>query len=891
MRRVNVSFNKMLNHRVQQFFMLTLFSLLLSSSFAQDVHRKINLKADNKTLAEVIQEIGRQGDIHFSYNPKILPGDSDIIIEFRDKSIKEILDALLVDYNLSYKVIENQVVIKKRKKGRGVDGTKRNQTISGFIRDKATGEVLIGANVYVYEIGQGASTNAYGFYSLSLPKKNYRIRYSFVGYNSVEQDVELNVDLEKVVVLELSSLEMETVEIKDEEDESTLRSNQLGEMKLSPQALSKMPGFAGDVDVVKSLNTIPGVNTYGDGSTLFYVRGGHSDQNLLLVDEAPIYNPSHLFGFFTALSPDAIKDVKVYKGDYPASLGGRLSSVIEIRTREGNMKRMGFSGNLGIFASSLTVEGPIIKDKASFLISGRRSNLNWISKLATNSTADFKFNDINLRTNYQINSNNRLFFSFFSGNDDFSLKGLATSSFGISWDNKAGTLRWNHVFNNRLFSNSTMSFSQYNYYLYISKEQNDYWNSGIENFTLKSDFTYYMNPQNTIRTGLALNSFASNPGNIHFSDDEIQRYIPEVARYNSLEYVFYLENNQNISERLSMRYGFRTPVWTNRGATTVYYFDPSYQVIGQDDYAKGESYYTKVLFEPRFSMKYIVSENVSIKMGYNRTSQFNQILSNSTSPFTSLEVWAPSGPNIKPQIADQLAVGYFNEFGKRKWMFSMEGFYKRMKNQIGYKEHPNLLYNPLIEGELRFGEVKSYGMEFLLRKKAGKLSGWIAYTWSRALKEFEQINNGEVYPAFYDRPHDVCVNLHYQSSGRWSFSANWFYLSGSAITTPTGFYQANGYTVPIYSEKNNDRLPDYHRLDFTADFRLNRPGNRYQHNLLFTLYNAYGQNNPFSVNFNKMLDEQGKYVVPADLPNDMLLEPTIVSVAGVIFSMNYSFKF
>jgi len=876
-----------------------LFTCLLltaaSTSFAQKLDTKITIKSNNQPLGEVIEQISEKGNILFSFNPQSIPVDKKITVNARNTSLSKIFEMVFTANGIDYILSEKQVILKPGKQGTPPIASApvkqlRNYTISGYVRDKTNGEAIIGANVYDITTMQGTTSNVYGFYSLTLPMGEYRITNSYVGYTSVSHTVNLNKNISATIELELAAVEMKTVVITSDPDAEVKHLNQTGDIKFSPAVLKQIPGFAGNVDVLKSLQNVPGILTFGDGSSFYYVRGGNSDQNLLLIDEAPIYNPSHLFGFFSALAPNAIKDVTVYKGDFPANYGGRLSSVVDMRAREGNMKRLGFSGNLGPYTTDLTLEGPILKEKSSFLVSGRISNLNWL-KFLDDGQRSYKFNfyDINAKLNVRLNNNNRLFLTAFKGNDEFNrYNNLNTNTFGISWKNIASTLRWNHIFNSRLFSNTTAYISRYNYYLDLSKELNTYWTSSISNATIKTDFSWFLNPENTIKTGFEFNGHKINPGKMYFNDEEIPA---SLAQYQSTEFAVYASNEQQIGQKFFARYGFRISRWNDLGQTSVYFFDANHNVIDTVEVAKNTVYQSFMNFEPRISLKYVLNENSSLHAKYNHNVQHLQVLSNSTSPFTSLDVWAPSGPNIKPQKADQFSLGYFSKIFKQQFDFSVEAYYKRLYNQVEYKDHANMLINQLIEGELRFGDGWSYGIETLLRKNKGKFTGWISYAWSRSMKQIEDVNSGEIFPAAYDRPHNFCLTLSYASSRHWSFSSHWMYLTGAPFSSPTGFYYVNGYSVPVYGEKNNDRYPDYHRLDLSVSYALSKPEKRFQHSLILTIYNAYGRHNPFSVNFNKIVDDNEKIVVPANLEGDVERIITSMSVAGAIPSLNYTFRF
>jgi len=872
-----------------------LFLLAASTSFAQNLNKKITIEAYDQPLGEVIKQIAEKGNILFSYNPESLPTDKKITVVARNTPISKIFEKVFTANGIDFTVSEKQVILKPGKmKTQGASQIQiqsgRKYTISGYIRDKATSEAIIGANVYDQASLQGTTTNAYGYYSLSLPQGQYLITSSIIGYTPFTQPIELNKNIEATIDLDISSVTMSTVEITADPESGIPNFIQTGGTKLSPAVLKQMPGFAGNVDVLKSLQTVPGILTFGDGSSFYYVRGGSSDQNLLLIDEAPIYNPSHLFGFFSALAPDAIKDVVVYKGDFPANYGGRLSSVTDVRAREGNMKQVGLSGNIGIYTSDITLEGPIIKDKSSFIVSGRKSNLNWLqNSINDQRTYKFEFYDFNVKLNVKLNKNNRLYLTTFTGNDIFErYNDLNANTFGISWKNVTSTLRWNHIFSSKLFANTTAYFSRYNYYLDISKELRNYWASSITNATLKTDFSWYLNPWNTIKTGFEFNRHESNPGKMYYSDEEIPA---SLAGYQSNEIAIYAGNEQQIGQNFLARYGLRLTRWNDLGPTSVYFFDANHTVIDTIEVAGNTIYESFLNFEPRIGLKYKIDEYSSIQANYNHNVQHLQLLTNSTSPFTSLEVWVPSGPNIKPQQADQFSLGFFSKVIKRQFDFSIEAYYKRLYNQIDYTDHANLLINKLIEGELRFGDGWAYGIETLLRKNKGKFTGWITYTYSRSLKKIADVNLGESFPTAYDRPHNTGITLSYASGKHWNFSSHWIYLTGSPFSSPTGFYYINGSSVPVYGKKNNDRYPDYHRLDVSVTYALSKPEKRYQHNLMLTVYNLYGRHNPFTQNFNKIMDDNGDFVVPANLEGDVERIPTSISVAGSIPSLNYTFRF
>jgi len=864
---------------------------------AQNLDRKITLRIKSKPLGEVINEIGQKANINFSYSTQNIPVEKPVSIKARNASVRSILDELLKKYSIEFTVVESQVILKAIKNtiepwAEKQINEKQKFTISGYLKDAATGEVLIGAYVYAKGTTLGTATNAYGFYSLTIPQGSYVMVFSFVGYKSFEESLELKENLQVSKELEFDKTEIKAVEIKSGSAEEAILTKKLNAIKLSPKEISHLPSFAGDFDLIKTLQAIPGIKTYGDGSALFYARGGNSDQNLIMVDEAPIYNPSHLFGFFSALAPEAINDAEIYKGDFPAKYGGRLSSVVDIKIREGNMKKFGFAGSIGPYTSYLSLEAPIKKDKCSFYVSARKSTLGWIPYvLKLNKNLKMSFFDVNAKINFKANENNRFFLSFYGGQDVYSrINQSSFNTFGITWNNLLGTFRWNHIFNNRIFSNTTAYYSRYNYFLYLSREEKNYWKSAIMDLTFKTDFSYFLNPENTLRAGISISYRTFNPGNVSFTNPDMQEHAPVISRYSSLEYDIYLSNEQQIGEKFTLNYGVRLPVWQDIGPTTFYSFNTLNEVYDTTFVAKSKTYSTYLSPEPRFSLQYTITKKNALKLYYSRTSQFMQVLTNSVGPFTSLEVWVPSGPSIKPQKTDHIGLSFFRNLFGSKVILSVDGYYKWFHNTIDYKDHANMLFNPLIEGELRFGKGRAYGVELMIRKSEGKLTGWIGYTYSRSFKVIPGINNDEEFPANYDSPHNIYVNISFDTENRFFFSANWMFLKGNPVTTPVAFYYYNGYSVPLYGSKNNSRLPDYHRLDVSVGFRLNKPFRKYQHSLSITLYNAYARKNPFCVNFNK-IDDNGNFIVPADNSKGYELVPTTISVSGIIPSISYKFRF
>lgn len=861
---------------------------------AQNLKQPVTLSMEKVSVAKAIDTISKMAHVRFSYNPEAIGADATISFTARRQPLGDLLDDLFNPLHVQWSAVSGLLVLKpaaSREGDRSKEAT--SVTINGFVRDSLSGEALIGATVHAEGTRYGTSANSYGFYSLTLPVGSYRLVYSFVGYLSVVQPVTIGRGFRFNAALKPSRVAMTPVEVTDQSREALVSAGQPGQMKLTPLMLSQLPSFAGQKDVVKSLASLPGIASFGDGSTLFYVRGGAADQNLLMIDEAPIYNPAHLFGFFTAMAPDAISDVEAFKGDFPAQYGGRISSVIHVRTKDGNLYKTGFSGNIGPYTTDFSVEGPIIENKSSYFVSARVSNLNWIKpQNGAIANFDFRFFDLNAKFNLKLSDNNRLFLTLFTGNDQFTRDGSSSlKTYGISWNNRLGALRWNHIFGQKLFSNTTLYSSRYDYKLFVSKELDDYWNSSIDNVMVKSDFTWFPAIANTLKWGVEFGVYYMNPGNVQFSDAEVGTNIPVIPKYRSRSLAFYLSDEWKFAPRWSVSLGLRLSNWRDVGPTTLYTYDALHQLIDTRDVADGEVYEWFVEPEPRLLLRWLPSSELNVSVSYGRTVQYLQVLTNSISPFTSLEVWVPAGPTIKPQKSDQVSVGVSKVNTTGDYMLSGGFYYRHLTNQIDYTNNANLLYNEHLEAELRFGKGRAFGVEAMLRKVTGRMKGWIGYTWSRSFRTTPEVNGGHEYNANYDRVHNLTLCLSYALTSRIDVSAAWYYLTGASYTAPEGFMSLGGYVVPVYGEKNNARLPDYQRLDLSASCRLHREGARYQHRLMLSVYNAYARHNPFSINNNKIVTDNGDFVVPSDLSGGVEIIPTSLSASGLIPSINYQFKF
>jgi CarboxypepD_reg-like domain/TonB-dependent Receptor Plug Domain len=769
-------------------------------------------------------------------------------------------------------------------------------TISGNIRDVANGEALIGASVFVKEIKTGTLTNAYGFYSITLPAGKYSLDFSYIGFSSQQQSVDLTQNTRLEIELASLTRELQEVTVTSQPEDRKATNSEMSTSKLDINTMKKMPSFLGEVDVIRSLLMLPGVSTVGEGASGFNVRGGSVGQNLVLLDEAPVYNSSHLLGFFSVFNPDAVKDVKLYKGAVPSQYGGRIASILDVRMKEGNSKKFETSGGIGTIFSRLAIEGPLIKDKASFIIAARRSYIDILARpfvKALQNGAGLNFYDLTMKVNYHINPNNRVYLSSFFGRDNF----LFSHDQGFNWGNKTGTLRWNHIFNDRLFANVTTVYSNYDYHLQFGQTANDRftWNSSISNYIFKPSLTYFINSKNELNFGAEAIDYTFVPADAVSVSNGQSTDISLDKKYN-LEAAAYIGNSQKISKTLALDYGIRFSDFNFYGPGTVYTYNDTVpgirrSVKSETTYAKGKSIATYHNWEPRASFKAQINSVSSIKGSYNRMAQYLHLISNTTAS-NPLDVWNPSTNNIKPEIADQFTLGYFRNLDRDgNYEFSVEGYFRKTQNQIDYIDGANLLLNKYLEGDLLSGRGRAYGVEFYAQKKSGRLNGWISYTLGKTELQVNGINRGAWYPTRYDQRHNVKVAAFYDINPRWSASANFVFVSGTPTTFPTSRYVIQGILIPYNANDSRDnvRLPSYNRLDLALRLegkRTKKGKERKNHDYwVFSIYNVYARKNPFSIYFS-----QADQRTPAGqaIPS----QATQLSIIGTLVpAISYNFKF
>ena len=766
-------------------------------------------------------------------------------------------------------------------------------TLSGTISDSNNNETLIGVSVYIKELNIGAYTNEYGFYSLTLPKGSYEIQISYIGFETILEKITLTENTKRNFSLSESKQELKEVVITKNIYRNNVKKPEMSVNKLSINTIKQMPAILGETDLIKSILTLPGVTNAGEGQSGFNVRGGAADQNLVLLDEATIYNTSHLFGFFSVFNTDAIKDIKLFKGGIPSRFGGRVASVLEIYQKDGNSSDFHMNGGIGIISSRLLAEGPIIKNRGSFLFAGRSSYAHLFLKLTDNKNSAY-FYDLNTKLSYKLNDNNNLYVSGYFGRDVFSLN----ESFVNTYGNSVFNLRWNHLFSNKLFSNLSLIYSDYYYGLTLDFIGFN-WDSGIKNYNLKYDFKHYLSDKTKLFYGANAIYHDFNPGKIEPTDASSGINPDQLAKKYAFEPSVYFDVEQQISEKLSINYGLRYSHFYRLGNEEINEYANNQAVVYNADfniYEKatpiGSKYYGKNEIisqfgnlEPRFSLAYSINENSSVKASYNRMTQYLHLISNTQSP-TPLDVWAPSDDFLKPQILDQVAFGYFKNFKDDAYSLEVETFYKKLKNRLDYIDGADLIANDDIEQVVLNGEARAYGLEILARKNNGRLNGWLSYTLSRSEQRTPGrnatetgINNGEWYKTGWDKLHNISVTGMYKLNEKWSFSSIFSLQSGQPVTYPNGQYQYQGITVPTYGQRNENRLPTYHRLDISATLIPEKNKNRnWYGEWVFGIYNVYSRKNAASISFRQNQDSGNN-------------EAVRLSIFGIVPSVTYNFKF
>jgi len=761
-------------------------------------------------------------------------------------------------------------------------------TVSGYVKDVTNGEELIGVTVQVEGASQGTVTNAYGFYSLTLSSGKSSLQFSYVGYQKRVSDFTLDRNMSFNIELAPATTQMEEVIIRGDRVDANVSDIQMSHRKIDVGQVRKLPTFLGEADILKTIQMQPGVVMAGEGTSTFFVRGGSGDQNLILIDEAPIYDPSHLFGLFSIFNSDVIKEAELYKGGIPARFGGRLSSILEVRTKDGNNKTTTGSGGIGTLASRILIEGPIKKDKSSFLLSARRSYIDGFLKLANNENSVY-FYDVNAKVSWRQGNKNRFFAAFYSGRDKFNL----SDNFDFGWGNQTATLRWNHLFNDRLFSNTSIIASNFDYRLRINDPVQGFdWTSNLQQASINHDLSYYIHPKHELNFGYHLSGRRFSPGKIAPTTAASAFQELDQQKMYALDHALYLDYKQKPFDKIAITYGLRLSVFQNIGKRdVVVYADPTdnVNVIRTDTlhYQSGETIKVYVNLEPRFSFLWQLNRVSSFKASYNRMVQNTHLITSGTVPLP-FNTWSPSNYYLKPQVADQFAVGYFRNFSNNRYEFSSELFYKTIDNITDFADNAQLFFNTDLATEYRQGTSMAYGVELMTEKKLGNLTGFISYTLSKVTRTIPGVNQDIAFAANYDRRNVVNLALVYERSARWSFGATFNYSTGRPITLPGGRYQYSIYNVDYITNRNGYRLPDFHRLDVAATWnpKSKREDRWWKSQWIFSVYNVYNRKNPFTIYTRTKEDSNGN--VAGDGSQK---EAVLIYLFPVLPSVTYNFKF
>ncbi|MEH6657088.1 TonB-dependent receptor [Leeuwenhoekiella marinoflava] len=862
------------------------FLMLSLNIFSQNITVSLDQSA---TLKQLFTEIENQTDYKFAYNNSInVDQKLSEKMDYNDAEIESFISILNKNSPFQFSVIGNSITIKKRE----LQSQQERHKLSGVILDDL-GQPLLGANIYIQEISTGAVTDENGYFSMWLPEGNYTLIASYLGFENQTLNITLKSNKNLNISMLANNQTLDEVVITQNTKALNIKKPQMSVNSLSAEEIKGMPVVMGEADPLKSLLTLPGVTSSGEASSGFNVRGGAADQNLILLDGAPIYSDSHLFGFFSVFNADAISSLDLYKGGIPSRFGGRVSSILDVHQKTGNYEDLHINGGIGLISSRLTVEGPIKKEKGSFMVAGRTSYAHLFLKLADNENSA-KFYDLNTRLNYKLNENNSLHFSGYLGNDIFDI----SDSFSSTYGNTMGNLSWKHRFSNNINTNLSLFYSDYTFNLNIN-EQNFNWDSTIKSYGLKYNWNHFISENIQLNYGVAANYYGFNPGTLNPENEDSQFNFQQLDKKYALEPSAYLDVEHKITEKLNLRYGLHYSMFYRFGKQEIntyandnpVIYNPTYNIYeeaiptGSITYDKGEKIANFNNLEPRIALSYALNDDQSFKVSYNRMAQYLHILSNTQSP-TPMNIWTPSGPFIKPQLLDQYAVGYFRNFNNKKYSLETEFFYKDIKNRVDYVEGADLLANNNIERVILNGKARAYGMELLLRKNTGKLTGWIAYTLSRAEQktvgrspEEPGIANGNWYLSPYDKLHDISIIANYDYNKKWSFNANFSLQSGQPVTYPNGYYELGEIHIPNYSSRNENRLPAYHHLDLAATYTPKPNKNKgWQSSWVFSIYNVYNRQNAASIRFTTNEDNG-------------LNEARRLSIFGILPSISYNFKF
>ncbi len=837
--------------------------------------REIQIQRTEGTILEFLRDLEKSENLNFSYDERNIPAKR-VRIEPGKISVRRLLELLFEGSGIQFRSLGKQIVIYPK-------NPSPKATLNGKIKSAADGEYLPGATVYIRELQAGVAANAYGFYSITVPPGEYTLVYSFVGYQALEQTVKIVANLSMDIELPERTERLDEIVVLAEKENENIINTRLSSHRIEMQQLRSMPVLGGEVDVLKGIQFLPGIQSANEGTTGFSVRGGSYDQNLILLDEALVYNPSHAVGIFSVFNPDVIKDVQVYKGGIPARYGGRLSSVVDIKMKEGNDKALAITGSVGLVGSRLTVESPIGKN-VSVLLSGRygyvgqtaKKLAKWAGVSSYDQSAEIDFYDLNAKVNIKLSDKDHLYFSTYTGDDHFK-NDVVFADNTLDWGNQTATVRWNRSFGPKLFGNLTFVYSDFDYaYIENNDIRNYKWTANFQQRGAKLDFDYFISPKHELNFGLAVTDHDFAPGSIKPNNENSIIEPFDLDPRQAIESALYVSHEHRVSARILANYGLRISGFHNIGEGTKYYFDDDGEtLLNTETFDKGEVMTEDFRLAPRASLTYVIDDKNSVKASYNRTYQYLHLVTNSSVGLPT-DVWLPVDNNIRPREADQIAVGYFRNLKDHTFRFSAEAYYKHFNNVIDYKDNADLFLNNNVETQIRTGTGEAYGVEFLLEKRKGRWNGWTSYTLSRVTQQIDGVNRDKSYAPRYDKRHNLSMVVTYELNKKWQLAANFAYISGGGITVPLGFYNSAGRPYNYYSERNAYQLPAYHQLNISGTYKFRSKG-RWQSELVLGITNVYDRRNYFSF-----------YVNHQENARTQVFKSYLF---GLMPSVNYNFKF
>ncbi len=859
---------------LRRFFILFLLLVRIYTGLSQDT-ALIDIAVKNGELKQVFGEISRQSGLYFVYSPQFINDKQKITFIVHRRPLGDVLTLLADRINVSYQIIEKQIILKPLTPAPAAKSGSRFYHISGYVTDSATGQILIGANIII-DGKLKAFSNEYGFFSVKVTADSHYLKISYTGYQSFQKKLNVNRSYNLNIRLKPAEQLLDMV-IVTADQTSPIRQNSLDFQSYTSQMINRNPGLGGTYDALKGLQALPGFNFYGDGSLIFHVRGGLKSQNLVLIDDAPIFNPVHLLGFFSAVSPYAVNNIRVYKNTIPAQYAGRTSAVIDIRIRDGDYHKWQAIADISPIISSYLVDGPLKKNKSSLLISLRRSHVNWLYE---NNYSQIKVNfiDTHVKWSFKPDNRNKFYVSLFYSTDKVGMTRNFIAS-NIQWGNAAATVRWNRVISPHLFVNNTFFSGIYSYDLQFMPDTTNIFGSMIFKTGLKSDFSYYKSENATYRFGFNASYYYFNPANVNQ-----YAYVPS---QNALEGIAYIGAKFFPTEKLRIDLGLDLRYWGNLGPTYLYRYGTSHIFLGVDTIGL-EIYNNFVQAEPRLSISYSLSPKIVTQFSAGRYVQFLQLLSNSISPFTTVEAWMPASPNIPPIITNQIALGLTHKSDNLN--FTVETYFKTSENVVAFSNFSSLLFNPYIEGDLRYGRIYSAGLELSASRSLGQFNYWVSYTYSRSFMQIPEIWLNQWFSTSFDKPHNFYANVAYNTK-RMQCGVTLIASSGNRFTAPIGFYEILDHTVPLYGLPNNATMPYYMRLDVFLKYKLNKRGKFADHYLTFSVFNLTGRKNAVLVNFNKVQAGENFFYVPTNYIYEHELTPSYYYLLRAVPMLNYTVKF